>query len=113
VNSRIGKPEAESAVKRADAPGTDTTVCPASRAARESSGIRRQGDVAGLEGLEEPRCARFHVVLVVAEQALLDAVVGQQLASGASVLGRDERDLGKRPYRAERDVFKVADWGGD
>ena len=53
------------------------------------------------------------VVLVIADQARLDAVMAEQLQGLARIFAGDQVDFFEHAQRAQRDVFQVADRRGD
>jgi len=53
------------------------------------------------------------IVLVIAGHRRGDRVVVEQHARGARVLGGDQAGLAQNPQRAQRDIFQVADGGGN
>ena len=78
---------------------------------RRASPPRRRGRPIARpsEPLKQLRRPDRLVVLVVGDERRPDAVVGEQLARRACVLGGDHVDLAEHAERAQRDVGEVAD----
>jgi hypothetical protein len=60
---------------------------------------------------ESCRLARF-IVLAEADERLPDLIVREEFGGSPRVFGGNQIDLLEGPECSEREVLKVADWGG-
>ncbi len=79
---------------------------------RRRARIGHECNVTLREAFQYLRDALPHVVVRIADELRVQAVVSQEDAGGAGVFGGHERDLGQHTQSAQADVLQVADRRG-
>ena len=120
----MGSPLATSAARNADAPGNrhHRHVMPDGQRDQPESRVGDAGHArvgherdlgAAFEIDDQFGGFRHLVVLVIADQSRLDAVVAEQFQRLARILAGDQVDFFEHTQSPQRDVFEIADRGGD
>ena len=120
VNSSEGIPDAARAATNAEAPGTGTTLIPCRRAETHEpmpgigdcrrSRVGHQRDFRALLQFDDQfRSLRNFIVLVIADQPLLNLEMRKQFQRLPRVFARDHVHFLQNAQRAQGDVFQIAD----
>ena len=122
-NSSLGRPEADRAASSADGPGMGTTGMwwRIARVTRRWPGSETNGMPASLtsatvgaafHGQHQFGGARQFIVLVIADERLMNFEMIEQLQGVPRIFAGDLVDFLQNAQRAQRDVFQIADGRG-